>query len=56
MNMPLIMQPVGCFVVNPLGWLVLGATGYLIYQAGKKAGNRPSERSTEKLPKAKTQP
>ncbi len=23
---------------NPVGWVVLGASGYLLYRAGKKAG------------------
>jgi hypothetical protein len=35
-------------LVTPLGWVVLGATGYLLYRAGKKSGKKEAEKSTEK--------
>ena len=25
---------------SPIGWVVLGAAGYLLYQSGKKAGQK----------------
>jgi len=25
---------------HPVGWLLLGAVGYLVYKSGKKAGNK----------------
>ncbi len=28
---------------NPIGWAILGASGYLIYKAGKKAGTAETE-------------
>ncbi|WP_020586301.1 hypothetical protein [Desulfobacter curvatus] len=30
-------------VAHPLGWVVLGAAGYLTYKAGKKAGKNTEE-------------
>lgn len=30
-------------VAHPLGWIVLGAAGYLTYKAGKKAGKKAEE-------------
>lgn len=30
--------------VNPLGWAVIGAAGYVTYKAGKKAGTDPQEK------------
>ncbi len=37
-------------LVSPLGWVVLGATGYMLYKAGKKSGKKEagSEKKTEK--------
>ena len=35
-------------IVTPLGWVVLGAAGYLLYQAGKKSGKKDAEKNTEK--------
>jgi hypothetical protein len=31
-------------LVTPLGWVVLGATGYLLYKAGKKSGKKEAEK------------
>ncbi len=31
--------------VNPLGWAVIGAAGYLTYKAGKKAGAGSQEKA-----------
>ncbi len=28
------------FFSHPIGWLVLGAVGYLLYKSGKKAGEK----------------
>ncbi|BBO90533.1 hypothetical protein DSCOOX_37130 [Desulfosarcina ovata subsp. ovata] len=33
---------------SPLGWVVLGASGYLLYKAGKKSGQKETEKKTEK--------
>ncbi|WP_321495681.1 hypothetical protein [uncultured Desulfobacter sp.] len=30
-------------VAHPLGWIVLGAAGFLAYKAGKKAGKKAEE-------------
>ncbi|MGD9824363.1 hypothetical protein [Desulfobacter sp.] len=30
-------------VAHPLGWVILGAAGYLTYKAGKKAGKKTEE-------------
>ena len=43
---------------NPLGWIVLGAAGYLLYKSGKKAGQQGAEQnkkpeSSNKRPKEK---
>jgi hypothetical protein len=35
-------------LLTPLGWLVVGATGYLLYRAGKKSGKKEAEKSAEK--------
>lgn len=35
-------------VVSPLGWVVLGAAGYLLYKAGKKSGQKEAEKGTDK--------
>jgi hypothetical protein len=40
MHMPLLL--------TPLGWVVLGAAGYLVYRAGKNAGKKESEKHGEK--------
>ena len=34
-------------LVSPLGWVVLGATGYLLYKAGKNSGKKEVEKKTE---------
>ena len=45
------------FLFNPLGWVFLGATGYLLYKAGKKAGREEREQEgksdSSKKPMAK---
>lgn len=38
--------------VSPLGWVVLGVAGYLVYQAGKNAGKKESEKSPQKSSKS----
>jgi hypothetical protein len=35
-------------VLTPLGWVVLGAAAYLVYKAGKKAGERTTAKSEPK--------
>jgi hypothetical protein len=35
-------------LVTPLGWIVLGAAGYLVYKAGKNSGKKEAEKKTEK--------
>ena len=40
MHLPLLL--------NPLGWVVLGAAGYLVYRAGKKAGKKEVEKEEAK--------
>jgi len=35
-------------LLTPLGWVVVGATGYLVYRAGKKAGMKASEKDKSK--------
>jgi hypothetical protein len=35
-------------LLTPLGWVVLGAAGYVVYRAGKKSGKREAERREEK--------
>lgn len=35
-------------MLTPLGWIVLGAAGYLVYRAGKKAGEKSAGKTTEK--------
>jgi hypothetical protein len=39
------------FILSPLGWVALGAAGYLVYRAGKKSGKKETEK-TEKLEKS----
>jgi len=31
------------FFSHPIGWLVLGAVGYLVYKSGKKAGEKETD-------------
>jgi hypothetical protein len=38
------------FFSHPIGWLVLGAVGYLIYRSGKKAGGKKAEDRDESKP------
>jgi hypothetical protein len=38
------------FFSHPIGWLVLGAVGYLIYKSGKKAGEKEAETREESKP------
>jgi hypothetical protein len=38
------------FFSHPIGWLVLGAVGYLIYKSGKKAGEKEAETRDESKP------
>lgn len=40
MHLPLLL--------TPLGWVVLGAAGYMVYRAGKKAGEKKADKTTEK--------
>jgi hypothetical protein len=35
-------------LVSPLGWIVLGAAGYLVYKAGKKSGEKTAEKEEKK--------
>lgn len=35
---------------HPIGWLILGAVGYLIYRSGKKAGGKGVEDRDENKP------
>ena len=35
-------------LVTPLGWVVLGVSGYLLYKAGEKSGKKETEKSVEK--------
>lgn len=35
------------FFSHPIGWLVLGAVGYLVYRSGKKAGEKEAEGKEE---------
>ncbi len=30
---------------NPIGWLILGTVGYLLYKSGKKSGKQEAEES-----------
>jgi hypothetical protein len=34
-------------LLTPLGWVVLGAAGYLVYRAGKTAGKKEVEKNEE---------
>ena len=34
-------------ILTPLGWLAVGAAGYLLYRAGKKSGKKEAEKSVE---------
>ncbi len=38
MTHPASLLAVPVFVSNPVGWAVLGVSGYLLYKAGKKSG------------------
>ena len=44
-----------CF--SPLGWVILGATGYILYKAGKKAGQEGAgpKKGTEPSKKISTE-
>ncbi len=35
------------FLFNPVGWVLLGGAGYLLYKAGKKAGEQDREKEDE---------
>jgi hypothetical protein len=35
-------------LVTPLGWIVLGTAGYLVYKAGKNSGKKEGEKKAEK--------
>jgi hypothetical protein len=35
-------------LLSPLGWVVLGATSYLAFKAGKKAGQKETEKEAPK--------
>jgi hypothetical protein len=35
-------------LITPLGWVVVGATGYFLYKAGKKSGKKEAEKNAEK--------
>ncbi len=34
---------------NPIGWLILGAAGYLLYKSGKKSGKQEAEESKSEI-------
>jgi hypothetical protein len=38
------------FFSRPIGWLILGTVGYLIYRSGKKAGEKKVEDGDESKP------
>ncbi len=40
--MPMLYLPL---TATPLGWVVLGASGYLLYKAGKKKGQEEAAAS-----------
>ena len=42
------------FLFSPVGWVILGVTGYLLYQSGKKAAKR--EREEQNKPESSTKP
>ena len=42
------------FLFNPVGWVILGVTGYLLYQSGKKAAKR--EREEQNKTESSTKP
>ena len=35
---------------NPVGWLILGIGGYLLYKSGKSAGRQEGEEKKSELP------
>ena len=35
------------FLAHPLGWLVVGAVGFLLYQSGKNAGKKEVEKKQD---------
>ncbi len=35
-------------LLTPLGWVVLGAAGYLAYRTGKKSGQKEAQKNSEK--------
>jgi hypothetical protein len=39
-------------LLTPLGWVVMGAAGYVVYRAGKKSGRKEAEQSEKKEAKA----
>lgn len=43
MTHPASLLAVPVLVTNPVGWAVLGASGYLLYKAGKKSGAAAEE-------------
>ncbi len=42
------------FLFSPVGWVILGVTGYLLYQSGKKAAK--GEREEQNKPESSTKP
>ena len=38
--------PVIC--TSPLGWIILGTAGYIIYKAGKSSGKKSAEKELKK--------
>jgi threonine/homoserine/homoserine lactone efflux protein len=42
------------FLFNPVGWVLLGGAGYLLYKAGKKAGE--SEKEEQNKPESSKKP
>ncbi len=39
---------------NPIGWIVLGATGYLLYKSGRKTGRKEKEEQLQLPSKEQT--
>ncbi|WP_320041863.1 hypothetical protein [uncultured Desulfobacter sp.] len=47
MGIPMSAPLSAPFVASPVGWVVLGAAGYITYKAGKKAGKKAEEDITK---------
>jgi hypothetical protein len=43
MGVPISVPMSAPVVASPLGWVVLGAAGYITYKAGKKSGKKTEE-------------